>query len=136
MLIINNNNIMCTGMVTLSPTMVAPVCHVGDPLELTCTAPVQFIRWTILHVNEQGTFVEAASAQINSLDGNQMTEREVNSSTFTFMRTSAPDTSPLISTVSVDSISIGLNGTVVNCSYIANPTTLASTTIQIIDNSE
>jgi hypothetical protein len=29
-----------------------------------------------------------------------------------------------------------LNGTVVNCSDVANPTTLTSTTIQIIDFSE
>ena len=32
------------GMVKLSPEMVAPVCHVGDPLLLTCTASVEFIR--------------------------------------------------------------------------------------------
>ena len=35
--------------------------------------------------------------------------------TFTFMRTSAQGDLPLISTLFIDSVSIGLNGTVVNC---------------------
>ena len=41
-------------MLILSPMMVAPVCHVGDPLQLTCTASVEFIRWSIVVVNEHG----------------------------------------------------------------------------------
>ena len=28
------------GVLTLSPMMVVPVCHVGDPLQITCTASV------------------------------------------------------------------------------------------------
>ena len=84
-------------MLTLSPVMVAPVC-LGDLLQLTCTASVQFIRWSILQPNEQGILVEVTSAQINSRDANQMTPRVVNSATFTFIRSSAEDTTPLIST--------------------------------------
>ena len=48
-------------MLTLSPTMAAPVCRVGDPLELTCTASVEFIRWSILQANEHGTLTEIAT---------------------------------------------------------------------------
>jgi hypothetical protein len=56
---------------------------------------------------------------------------DVNLTTFTFTRTSGQGASPLISTLSIDSVSIGWNETVVNCSDVANPMTLASTTIQI-----
>ena len=124
-------------MLSESPVTVAPVCHVGDPLQLTCTASVQFIRWKILQVNEQGTLVEPVnSVQINSVDANQMSQRVVNSSTFTFMRTSGQGDSPLITTVSIDSVSIGLNRTVVKCTDSGNEMTLASSTIQIIDTSQ
>ena len=121
-------------MVTLSPVMVAPVCHVGDPLQIMCTASVEFIRWNVLQANEQGTPVSVInSVQINSRDPYQMSQRVVNSATFSFMRNSDENTLPLVSTLSIDSVSIGLNGTVVHCSDVANPTILSSTTIQIID---
>ena len=57
----------------------------------------------------------------------------VNSSTLTFTRTSAQGDLPLVSTLSIDSVSIGLNGTVLRCLDIANPMISASTTIQIIN---
>ena len=120
------------GMVTLSPMMVAPVCRVGDPLQLMCTASVEFIRWSIVVVNEHGMEEEITVIR-NALDLSLPSkERIINSTTFTFIRTSAADASPLISTLSIDSISISLNGTVVNCMDANNPMTLASTTIQII----
>ena len=122
-------------MVTLSPMMVAPVYCIGDPLQITCTASVEFKRWSILQPNEQGILVEIASAQINSRDANQMSPRVVNFVTFTFMRSSARGASPLISTLSIDSVNIGLNETTVKCTDIGNPMTSALTTIQIINNS-
>ena len=121
-------------MLTLSPMTVAPVCRVGDPLQLMCTASVEFIRWNILQANEQGALVSVInSVQINSRDPYQMSQRVVNSAAFSFLRSSDEDTLPLISTLLIDSVSIDLNGTVIHCSDIANPTTLSSTTIQIID---
>ena len=103
-------------MVTLSSMMVAPVCHVGDPLQITCTAPAQSIRWSIFHItNEQSTLAEITnSVLIDGSDANQMKQREVNSTTFTFTRSSSSGASPLISTLSIGSVSIGLNGTVVH----------------------
>ena len=70
---------------------------------------------------------------ISSPDSNQVKQRIVNSTTFTFSRTSAQGVSPLITTLSIDSVNTGLNGTVVYCLDVANPMTLASTTIQILD---
>ena len=126
-----------TGQLTLSPMSVAPVCRIGDPLQLTCTASVEFIRWSILQVNDQGTLEEPTTpVQINSKDDNQVTERVVNSSIFAFTRSSAQEASPLVSTLSIDSVSIGFNGTIVRCSDVSNPMTSASTTIQLIDIGE
>ena len=114
--------------------MVAPVCCVGDPLQITCTASVEFIIWRISQTNEQGMFVELANpVHINSRDANQMSQRVVNSATFIFLRTSAQGMSPLTSTLSIDSVSIGLNGTVVHCSETGGSMTSSSTTVQIVD---
>ena len=44
-------------MLTISPMMVASVCHVGDPLQLICTGSVEFVRWNI-EINKQGTLEE------------------------------------------------------------------------------
>ena len=121
---------------------VAPVCSVGDPLQLTCTAvlagSVQTIRWSIFRViNDQGTLSEITnSVLIDDGDAHQRKSSEVASVTFTYVRISDQGASPLISTLSIDSVSIGLNGTVVNCSDVADPMTSASTTIQIIDTSQ
>ena len=127
----------CVGMVTLSPKMVAPVCHVGDPLQLTCNASVEFIQWSILRVNEQGTLDRVTNDVIlNSGNSNKMMQTTVNSIVFTFTRVSTQEDIPLISTLTVDSVGIDLNGTVVRCTDVANPTTSASTTIQIIDSNQ
>ena len=130
-----------TGMVTLSPKMVAPVCRIGDPLQLTCTTSVEFVSWSILRVNEQGMLERAIIDEpINSRDMHQLTETTVNDlATFTFMRISARNAVPLVSTLSIDSVSIGLNGTVVNCTDTRNrggSVISASTTIQIVDTSQ
>ena len=135
-----SDSFMCIGQLTLSPMSVAPVCRVGDPLQLTCTASVQAIRWSIFSViDDQGTLSEITnSVLIDNGDDNQVKSSEVASVTFTYMRISAAGASPLVSTLSIDSVNIGpgLNETVVRCSGIANQTISASTTIQIIDIGE
>ena len=117
------------GMVTLSPVMVAPVCHVGDPLQITCTAvlagSVQTIRWSIFRIiNEQGTLSEITnSVLIDNSDAHQEKTKDVASVTFTYARISAQGASPLVSTLSIESVNIGLNGTIVSCSDVSNSTT-------------
>ena len=123
-------------MVTLSPMTVAPVCRVGDPLQITCTASVEFIRWSIVVVNEQGMDDEITTFSNSRDPSQQVTPVVVNSTTFTFMRTSAQGVLPLINTLYINSVSIGLNGTVVSCMDVANPMISASTTIYIIDTSQ
>ena len=83
-------------------------------------------------VNEYG-MEEEITAIRNSLDHSlPPKERTINSTTFNFLRTSAQNASPLISTLSIISVGIALNGTVVNCMDANNPMLSASTTIQII----
>ena len=125
-------------MLTLSPMTVAPVCHVRDQLQLMCTTSVEFLRWNVLRANEQGALVDVINSEIiNSRDIMVRTKStSLNSATITFMRTSAQGASPLTSTLSIDSVNIGLNGTVVRCSDVANPMTSASTTIRIINTSQ
>ena len=119
-------------MVKLSPMTVAPVCHVGDELDLTCTASVEVISWSFMVVTEQGSEEEIT---IFSTASQQSMPIVVNSTTFTLTRNSDQGALPLIVTLSIDSVSIGLNGTVVNCVDTRNSTTSASTTIQVIDTS-
>ena len=124
---------------TLSPNMVAPVCRVGDPIQLTCTASVEFIQWSILRVNhEQGGKLEKVTNDVvmNSRDPSQMIQTTTNSIVFTFTRISTQGASPLVTTLSVDSVGTDLNGTVVNCTDVANTMTSASTTFQIIDSNQ
>ena len=124
----------------LSPMTVAPVCRVGDHIEITCTATVENVEWSVFHVNEQATVEQIVSDVLilSTSSNNQRTSVTVDSVTFTFMRTSQQGAnSPLISTLSIDSVSVGLNGTEVRCADLANPMTSASnTTIQIIDTSQ
>ena len=119
-------------MVTLSPMMVAPVCHVGDQLNLTCTASVEYITWSFMVVTEQGREEEIT---IFSTTSHQSMPIVVNSTTFTLMRNSPQSDLPLIVTLSIDSVSVGLSGTVVNCTDSRNSTMSDSTTIKIIDTS-
>ena len=114
---------------------VAPVCQDGGPLQLTCTASVESgIRWKIFNqVNEQ--IINDVLITIGSAN-NQRTPVTVDHVMFTFMRTSAQGASPLVSTLSIDSVSVDLNGTVVRCADLSDPSISVMTIIQIIDTSQ
>jgi hypothetical protein len=66
---------------------------------------------------------------------NQTVLFQLNSTTFTLIRNSSQSDLPLIVTLSIDSVSIGLNGTIVNCMDPGNSSSSASTAIEIIDTS-
>ena len=115
---------------------VAPVCRVRDPLHLTCTASVaNTIEWTFTVVNQQGENEPVTTFSTAEALSNRSVLIQVNSTTFSLIRKSSRNVLPLIVTLSIDSVSIGLNGTVVTCRDTGNSTTSASTTIQIIDTS-
>ena len=115
--------------------IIAPVCHVGDSLQLTCIDSLDSIKWSLLVINEQGRGEEVAIFITAGAPSSQPMPITVNSTIFALRRNSAQNATPLNTTLSINSVSIGLNGTVVNCIDPGNSTTSASTTIQIIDTS-
>ena len=110
----------------------ALVCQIGDPLELTCSTTGSFLRWTLTVSNEQGTPQEY-QRNINSQDGSwQTSEVIVNSTTFTFMRTSDQDSLPLVSTLVVSFVGRDLNGVVLYCTDVGASVT-SVTTIRLLE---
>ena len=121
-------------MVSLSPMSVAPVCRVGDSLQMNCTASLQFLKWSILQANEQGTLVKVTN-DVKITVNQTLQPIRVNFSGFTFSR--VHQGMPLVSTLSIDPVSILLNGTVVRCPDLAESAMLStSTTIHIIDSNQ
>ena len=110
-------------MVEISPSGVAPVCQIGEQLELTCSVTGKFLRWEF---SVTGTFTPIISAGGPSGVPPPLT---VNSTVFTFSRLSIQ---PLISTMTVNSVSEGLNGVQVHC-VDEEASESATTTIHIID---
>ena len=128
---------MNAGTVTLSPVTVAPVCQVGDQLELTCNNNETVIKWSFTVNNDQlrRTGLLEYPRFINTEDeSQQISEVTVNSTIFTFMRISARGSLPMISTLVINSVSRNLNGTVVHCTDVGTSTT-ASTTIHLFGTS-
>ena len=83
--------------------------------------------------NEQG-MEEEITVSRNSRDSSPPPrERIINSTKFIFSRISGVGVLPLISTLAINSTTIGLNGTVVRCRDADNPMASVSTTINIID---
>ena len=66
-------------------------------------------------VNQQGRDEEVTIFSTSRAPSQQSMPIVVNSTTFTLIRNSAQNVLPLISTLSINSVSISLNETVVNC---------------------
>ena len=116
---------------------VASVCQVGDPLQITCRASAaNTIEWSFTVVNQRGENKPVTAFSSAGALSSQSVLIQVNSTTFTLIRNSSRNVLPLIVTLSIDSVSIGLNGTAVNCVDPGNSMTSASTIIQIIDNNK
>jgi hypothetical protein len=93
------------------------------------------VQWNLTVVNEQGRNEELIMFITASAVSAQPMPMVVNSITFTLRRISAQFASPLVSTLSIDPVSIGLNGTVVNCMDATNSMSppSESATIHVID---
>ena len=118
-------------MVEISPSPVAAVCQEGDQLELICTLSDIFLRWefTVFPENASHTVI-IISAGPSGIPPPLM----ISGSMITFSRLSGQDVLPLISRVTIASVSIGLNGTVVNCfEGSTSIDVVATTVIRIID---
>ena len=119
-------------MVEISPSAVAPVCQVGDQLELTCTTTTGINhRWEFTVFPENITHTSHVTSLGISGTPPSLT---ISNSMITFSRLSGQGSSPLISRIVVNPVSSGLNGTVMKCfEGISLTDSVATTTIRIID---
>ena len=111
----------------------APVCQVGDQLELMCNTTGIDHRWefVIFPENETRTSTPVTSIGMTGIPQPLM----ISSSMITFSRLSGQNVLPLISRVTIDPVSSDLNGTVVNCVEGMN-SLVATTIIKIIDSQQ
>ena len=134
---LDNNILTCfiTGLMTISPSETASACS-GDQLNLTCTVTGSFLQWSFSLIPEGETTARGYIFTVTSLNPtNQAQQLRVNSSIFTFLRSSAANSVPLISRLIINAASHNLNQTVVTCSDV-EATESVSTTINIINESQ
>jgi hypothetical protein len=118
--------------VTITPGL-AQVCE-GEQLELTCTTNEAFKVWNFVPplINGQGVSI-LQDWFITSTDRSQQPQQlRVNSTTFTIMRTSQRNSSPLVSTMTIINSSSALNMKSVSCTNIVNNQRAMSATATIL----
>lgn len=127
----------CTGFVTLSPFQAAQVC-VGQQLELTCITNETAVVWNFVPplVDDQGAPISLDWFIFSTDLDQQLQQFGVNSTTFTFVRTSMRNSSPLVSTLNIINSSSALNMTTVSCMKIVNRQRAIAvfTTIVVVGN--
>ena len=121
------------GLMEISPSGVAPVCLVGDQLELTCSSSSGIEhRWEFTVFPENVTYTPRPITFLGA-SGIPTSPLTISTSTITFSRLSGQGSLPLVSRIVVSPVSSGLNGTVVNCFEGSTSTdSVAATTIYII----
>ena len=122
-----------TGLVEISPSVLAPVCRAGDSLELTCTTTAVIAhRWEFTAFPDDMSY---RTTPITSAGYSGVPQPlTISNSMITFSRLSGHNSLPLISRVVVSPVSSGLNGTVVKCyeGGLSSTRPVATTTIYII----
>ena len=121
-------------MVEITPSVIAPVCHTGDQLELRCTSPGVLLTWQVTATAENGA-PATYTRSVTSVGPSGLVNSQpltINSTiVFTFSRLSSRDDLPLVSGMTINSVSEGLNGVAVNCTDVST-TESATSTIHII----
>ena len=107
--------IFLSGLVEISPSVVAPVCQAGDRLELTCTTSGRSHSWQL--IENPGSGAATSLRRVSSIGSTGVEEDPmvINSVMFTFSRLSGPGSLPLMSKMTVSGVSQSLNGSQVNC---------------------
>ena len=121
------------GAALISPSGDVLVCRGANYLELTCTVTTEtLLQWSLLLVNNEG-ISRIYTRHITSIDmSQQMSQLTVNSSVFHFSRTSLQGDLPLTSSLITNSISLGLEGTVINCTEVGITMNSSSIVIHIV----
>ena len=122
---------MLSGVVEISPSGVAPVCQIGDPLELTCNTSNTLHIWQFTAIPESGPAL-TYMRRVSSVGSVGVDSQPITINTtimITFSRLSTQNGLPLMSRMLISSVSEGLNGVQVEC---VAATEVATTTIHII----
>ena len=91
----------------------------GHQLEITCTVTGSFLEWGFYLIHEGETTARRRTLIVTSLSPNNQTQTlQVNSTMFTFLRTSAANSMPLVSTLNINATTEAINGTVITCSDV------------------
>ena len=119
--------IIDTGDAVISPPDRAPVCR-EDTLNLTCTTSGRFQEWSFSLTSENQTSPTRyiRTLQLDGPNPLQTYEQMIGSATFLYLRSSAENMLPLISTLSISPVSEDLNGTVVNCTDVTAGDTVST----------
>ena len=124
------------GAVTLSPTGVAPVCN-GETLNLTCNTTGRFLEWSfsLIPENETASMKYRRILQDAGPNHLQTFGRVIGSTMFTYSRSSAENSLPVTSMLSISPVREGLDGVVINCTDVTTSQT-ESTVINIVNENE
>ena len=106
--------IFLSGLVGISPSVVAPACQAGDQLELTCTTSGRSHSWQLIPNPGSGAATSLRKISIGST-GVEADPVVINFVMFTFSRLSGPGSLPLMSRMTVSGVSQSLNGSQVTC---------------------
>ena len=111
----------------ISPPDRAPVCR-RDTLNLTCTTSGRFQEWSFSLTPENATasIRYIRTLQLDGPNHLQTYEQMIGSTTFLYLRSSAENMLPLISTLSISLVSEDLNGIVVNCTDVTAGDTVSA----------
>ena len=112
------------GAVMISPPEGVSACS-GDQLELTCTTSGSLLEWTF------AVAPDTTAARMYTKGLTKATEAPepliVNSTRFTFSRQSPLNRLPLVSFLAINPVTVGLNGTKVNCTDVESSETVSIT---------
>ena len=117
------------GYLVLSPSPRAAVCQIGDTLEVMCTTSDHFLTWMLTKSGSTYRITRTLSSTIRN------PERVlVNSTVYTFSRTSELGSTDLVSKLIISPVRQSLNGTKIVCTEIGASAMMANTTVYIIRN--
>ena len=121
------------GIVTISPYGIVSVCS-GGHLELMCSTTGTFLRW-YTRPNIENEVTRTYTRTLSSISVvNNVAPLMINSTTFSFSRTSIQGSLPLVSRLVISPISKILNGTEVKCEDVIMGINSSTTTIHVIKN--
>lgn len=131
--------LLVAGLVTLSPSGVAQVCA-RQQLEVMCTTNETSLVWNFVPplVNNQGISIRQDWFIASTDVGQQLQELRVNSTTFTFGRSSMQHRSPMVSTMTIANSSGALNMSGIRCTEVVNDqlAAAATSTIQVVGDTD